>query len=158
MDCPCGSGRGYDACCGPYHRGAARPATAAALMRSRYAAYAVGAIDYLFATHDPATVQPATRDSAAEWARTAIWRRLDIRAVADGGADDEAGLVEFVAWYESGGRLRAHHERSRFRRLAGGWVYSDGEVVSADGGLAKLGRNDPCPCGSGRKLKQCHAG
>jgi uncharacterized protein len=20
----------------------------------------------------------------------------------------------------------------------------------------KLGRNDPCPCGSGRKYKQCH--
>ena len=21
---------------------------------------------------------------------------------------------------------------------------------------AKVGRNDPCPCGSGRKYKQCH--
>ncbi|MEY3720636.1 MAG: preprotein translocase subunit SecA [Pseudomonadota bacterium] len=24
------------------------------------------------------------------------------------------------------------------------------------GGLAKVGRNDPCPCGSGKKYKQCH--
>ena len=22
--------------------------------------------------------------------------------------------------------------------------------------VEKLGRNDPCPCGSGRKYKQCH--
>jgi preprotein translocase subunit SecA len=23
-------------------------------------------------------------------------------------------------------------------------------------GLPKVGRNDPCPCGSGKKYKQCH--
>jgi uncharacterized protein len=30
--------------------------------------------------------------------------------------------------------------------------YAD-EVVTV---LAQAGRNDPCPCGSGRKAKQCH--
>ncbi|HTH74344.1 MAG TPA: preprotein translocase subunit SecA [Trinickia sp.] len=30
-------------------------------------------------------------------------------------------------------------------------------VVSASaGGMPKVGRNDPCPCGSGKKYKQCH--
>jgi len=31
-------------------------------------------------------------------------------------------------------------------------------AVSApsDFGLARIGRNDPCPCGSGKKYKQCH--
>src|SRR5580698_6484024 len=24
--------------------------------------------------------------------------------------------------------------------------------------MAKIGRNDPCPCGSGKKLKKCHGG
>ncbi|MGZ5133027.1 MAG: SEC-C metal-binding domain-containing protein, partial [Caldimonas sp.] len=24
------------------------------------------------------------------------------------------------------------------------------------GGVPKVGRNDPCPCGSGKKYKQCH--
>ena len=24
------------------------------------------------------------------------------------------------------------------------------------GGFANVGRNDPCPCGSGRKYKRCH--
>jgi preprotein translocase subunit SecA len=27
---------------------------------------------------------------------------------------------------------------------------------SATGGVPKVGRNDPCPCGSGKKYKQCH--
>ncbi len=31
------------------------------------------------------------------------------------------------------------------------------EAQSAQGdGMAKVGRNDPCPCGSGKKFKQCH--
>ena len=28
--------------------------------------------------------------------------------------------------------------------------------AGADGDLPKVGRNDPCPCGSGKKYKQCH--
>jgi preprotein translocase subunit SecA len=29
-------------------------------------------------------------------------------------------------------------------------------VSAAEGGMPKVGRNDPCPCGSGKKYKQCH--
>jgi preprotein translocase subunit SecA len=29
------------------------------------------------------------------------------------------------------------------------------EALGADG-VPKVGRNDPCPCGSGKKYKQCH--
>jgi len=39
--CPCGSGRKYKKCCQPYHRGA-KPDNALTLMKSRYAAYALG--------------------------------------------------------------------------------------------------------------------
>jgi preprotein translocase subunit SecA len=38
-------------------------------------------------------------------------------------------------------------------------VYSagtDAPVVSARREMAKVGRNDPCPCGSGKKYKKCH--
>jgi uncharacterized protein YecA (UPF0149 family) len=28
--------------------------------------------------------------------------------------------------------------------------------ASAGGAVGKVGRNDPCPCGSGRKYKKCH--
>jgi uncharacterized protein len=30
------------------------------------------------------------------------------------------------------------------------------EEVKMKEALAQIGRNDPCPCGSGRKVKQCH--
>jgi preprotein translocase subunit SecA len=29
-------------------------------------------------------------------------------------------------------------------------------LASAPGGVPRVGRNDPCPCGSGKKYKQCH--
>ena len=40
-----------------------------------------------------------------------------------------------------------HFRDARERALAPATVRRDG---------AKVGRNDPCPCGSGRKFKQCH--
>ncbi|HVX54620.1 YchJ family protein, partial [Nocardioides sp.] len=53
--CPCGSGLAYDACCGPLHRGARQAGSALELMRSRYAAYALGKADYVFRTWHPRT-------------------------------------------------------------------------------------------------------
>lgn len=40
------------------------------------------------------------------------------------------------------------HERSRFLKIDDCWFYIDGVQP-------KVGRNDPCPCGSGRKYKKC---
>ena len=31
-------------------------------------------------------------------------------------------------------------------------------VLLSLAGMPKVGRNDPCPCGSGKKFKQCHGG
>jgi preprotein translocase subunit SecA len=33
--------------------------------------------------------------------------------------------------------------------------HNDGQPIKRQEGRA-IGRNDPCPCGSGRKFKQCH--
>jgi SEC-C motif domain protein len=56
------------------------------------------------------------------------WRGLEILEVTDGGPADEYGIVEFVARH-SGETL---HERSRFQRRAGRWVYLDGVVTEED--------------------------
>ncbi|MDR3660035.1 MAG: SEC-C metal-binding domain-containing protein, partial [Mycobacterium sp.] len=40
--CRCDSALDYAACCGPLHRGERPAATAVALMRSRFAAFAFG--------------------------------------------------------------------------------------------------------------------
>ena len=75
-----------------------------------------------------------------------------------GGPDDQEGVVEFIARYRTGGSAHAHHERSRFRRVDGRWYFVDGQMVKPTPVRAAptVGRNAPCPCGSGKKYKRCH--
>lgn len=99
-------------------------------MRSRYSAnallargpQAMGA--YLFETWDPATRPPLAElsEPGPEWVRLQVLETT-------GGPFDDAATVEFVALYraEDGSRQRLH-ERSRFRREAGRWLYIDGEI------------------------------
>ncbi|WP_246221704.1 YchJ family protein [Marichromatium bheemlicum] len=128
-DCPCGSARPLAACCGRYLSGRAHAATAAALMRSRYTAFVLGAEDYLRATwhpaHCPADLAPGDPPPR--------WLGLRILATTAGGPDDDQGMVEFVARYKVGGRAHRLHERSRFARLEGRWVYVDGTFPEAGG-------------------------
>jgi preprotein translocase subunit SecA len=35
-------------------------------------------------------------------------------------------------------------------------VASGGGAAAGAGAYPKVGRNDPCPCGSGKKYKHCH--
>ncbi len=147
--CPCGSGRELAACCGPYLAQTALPASAEALMRSRYTAFAMQNWDYLRRTE----LRPDDDAPLAD----IEWLGLDILATDGGGEGDSEGTVEFVAHYRHGGKPGALREKSRFRRREGRWFYLDGEVP-APVRSAKVGRNDPCPCGSGRKFKKCCAG
>ncbi len=117
-ECPCGSGRVYDACCGPIVRNERWASTAEELMRSRYTAYAVGDVDHLFRSWHPRTRPPL--DDVAQL----DWQGLEILGTEAGGEADEQGVVEFVARH-TGGEL---HERSRFERRAGRWVYVDGDL------------------------------
>ncbi|RIX28821.1 hypothetical protein D1781_08365 [Amnibacterium setariae] len=120
--CPCGGGR-YGACCGPLHAGA--PAvTAEALMRSRYSAFALGLGPYLLATW-----AAATRPRELEVDDGLEWRRLQIVDTARGGPDDGEGVVEFRAAHRSAAGAGVLHERSRFAREAGRWVYLDGDLL-----------------------------
>jgi SEC-C motif domain protein len=121
--CPCGSGAAYAVCCGPVHDGA--PAvTAEALMRSRYSAYARGRLDHVFRTWHPRT-RPASVDPVPGL----TWRGLEVLLVEAGGAADDDGVVEFRARFDQAGRAGEVHERSRFERRAGRWVYVDGDLL-----------------------------
>jgi SEC-C motif domain protein len=123
IDCPCGSGERYDVCCGRLHRGAAEAETAEELMRSRYSAYAVGELGHVFRTW-----HPRTRPLSIEPDPALTWTGLRVVDVVDGRPGDQTGEVEFVATYERGGSHGRRHERSRFERRRGRWVYVDGDV------------------------------
>ncbi len=147
MKCPCGRSADYEACCGRVIEGAARPPRAVDLMRSRYTAFVLHRADWLAATV-PEPPVPGARSDYDFDARE--WTGLEVRRVEAGKATDEEGRVEFRATYTLEGREQAHHERSDFHRVDGRWLYVGGETLDA-----AVGRNAPCPCGSGRKHKRC---
>ncbi|MDT0202271.1 YchJ family metal-binding protein [Nocardioides sp. AE5] len=118
MTCPCGTGTSYGGCCGRFHRGAALPATAEELMRSRYAAYAVDELDYVFRTW-----HPRTRPTDPKPQPGTTWVALEILDTVDGSADDETGMVEFRAHFRDASGAGVLHERSTFTRRAGRWFY-----------------------------------
>jgi len=153
--CPCGSGRGLDECCAPILAGAPAP-TPEALMRSRYTAFTRADVDYLENTLAPEAREDYDRAETETWVKGADWRGLEVRG-SQGGEGDEDGQVEFVARYKFQGRAFAHHELASFRKHEGKWVYVDGVMnpKPATRTVEKVGRNDPCPCGSGKKFKKC---
>ncbi|WP_370592121.1 YchJ family protein [Streptomyces sp. JHA19] len=118
--CPCGLSGSYEACCGRSHSGAGAAPTAEALMRSRYSAFVRGDVPYLLRTW-----HPRTRPGRLELDPGMRWTGLEILGATDGSAFHTTGTVTFRASYR-GGSL---HERSRFERVDGAWVYVDGEFL-----------------------------
>ncbi|RKN39662.1 hypothetical protein D7223_28630 [Micromonospora endolithica] len=120
--CPCGSGLPYDDCCARLHRGEADAPTAEALMRSRYAAFAVGDTAYLLRSWHSSTRPARLRLDPGE-----RWTGLEVVGTDRGGLFDSTGTVEFRARYRAGGHPGQLTERSRFVREDGRWVYLDAE-------------------------------
>jgi len=160
MLCPCGSGQQYDACCGPIIAGDREAATAEALMRARYTAYARVEVDFLGASLHPSSREDHDAEAVRQWAEDSEWHSLEIIAVNEGGEGDDEGHVEFAAEYTYEGERKRHHEDAFFLREDGHWYFLQGQPVLVKPfkrEAPKVGRNDPCPCGSGKKYKKCCA-
>jgi preprotein translocase subunit SecA len=68
-------------------------------------------------------------------------------------------LFEPIGKEENDAREREREEARRKVQREQNLVYSAGDSASAaptKHEAAKAGRNDPCPCGSGKKFKKCH--
>ncbi len=157
-NCVCGSGKKTDLCCGPFLDGTQNAPTAEALLRSRYSAYVTGRIDYVKKTTHKTAISEFDEDSALAWSRNSKWTGLNIISTEKGTSEDEEGKVEFVASYIQKGKEEHHHERAVFKREGEKWFFLDGEIVGRPPFVretAKVGRNEPCPCGSGKKFKKC---
>jgi SEC-C motif-containing protein len=173
MLCPCCSKRDFKDCCEPLIKGTACAQTPEVLMRSRYCAYTLKAIDYIFDTYANSVKTAAneneqlTKAEIIEMVNSVIFVRLEIRNGSDGTGDSvnnesDLGFVEFAAYYLDKNVLHCLHEKSRFvREYTTGkhneqkqWHYIDGTIIEEP--ILNLGRNDPCPCQSGKKFKKCH--
>jgi len=156
-DCHCGSGQPYALCCGPVISGSKPALTAEDLMRARYSAYVEKNVDFLGESLHPEHRHDWDRAATQRWADSAQWLGLEVRETVAGQAGDEEGTVEFVASFSENGQVRQHQEVGRFARRDGSWYYVEGTLPKppTQRNSAKVGRNEPCPCGSGRKYKKC---
>jgi SEC-C motif-containing protein len=134
--CPCGSDLLFEQCCGPIINGV-QAKSAEALMRSRYSAYVLEYWQYLWESWHPDTRPSSVSETNTEWLGLCIIK-------------SNTNTVEFIAGFKEGSKIMALHEISRFEQSDGHWCYLDGDCD-----VKEVGRNAPCPCGSGRKIKRC---
>ncbi|MBN2441559.1 MAG: YchJ family protein [Spirochaetales bacterium] len=155
--CPCGSNKSYIECCMLFIEGKADAPTAEALMRSRYTAYVKKKINYLEITHSADTRKSLSLESTKKWAEESKWLGLEILSTSKGGENDTTGVVEFIAEYEQEGINYSHHETGQFQKIDNKWYYKEGKIHGETHvrETPKIGRNDPCTCGSGKKYKKC---
>lgn len=121
--CPCGSKNSLADCCLPYIEGKSLAPTAEALMRSRYTAHVILAIDYLWNTWSQEERIRSSKTEIAAWASSCEWLGLQIIETQDGDVRDNQGLVNFIALFRQNGELQQHHEVSIFKKTLQGWQY-----------------------------------
>ncbi|MCB9091405.1 MAG: YchJ family protein [Halobacteriovoraceae bacterium] len=156
MKCHCQSGQNFDTCCEPFLNNSKLPSTAEELMRSRYCAYVESNMDYLEQTQ---TTDGGAfdKEGALKWAKESQWKGLEIISTEKGLAGGKTGIVEFNAHYNNKQGNHTHHEVSQFV-FKDKWLFKTAITPSlkpAKRETPKVGRNDPCPCGSGKKYKKC---
>ncbi|USD31625.1 MULTISPECIES: YchJ family protein [Vibrio] len=159
--CPCGNNKAYSECCEPIHLDHAKATTPEQLMRSRYSAHVKRLVDYVINTYHP-TCQASEQREGIEQSVESDWYKLEVTSCEPGSNKDE-GFVSFRAYFNEEGVQHCLEERSRFVRENGLWYYIDGTFPKpeVDSRLTqsvknlKVGRNDPCICGSGKKFKKC---
>jgi SEC-C motif-containing protein len=159
--CPCLSGNEYSQCCGPYIKGDNIPGTPEQLMRSRYTAYTMANIDYVFATMADGALKQSDRAESLKWAKTSKWLGLEVTDAPVVNSDADYGEVEFIASFAQNNKQHKLKERAKFKKIEGRWFYTGNAVVNKNINnidpvkVNKVGRNDPCSCGSGKKYKKC---
>ncbi|HBG66619.1 MAG TPA: hypothetical protein DDW78_09140 [Treponema sp.] len=155
--CPCGSGKSYADCCEAIIKGTVKAPTAEALMRARYTAYVKQEIDFIINSCEKGEkIAEIDRKATEDWSKNSTWHGLKILRT-EPGKEPDTEIVEFEATYTQKGIRDVHHEIGGFKKINGEWFYSEGLIrpttVIREG--RKIGRNEPCPCGSGKKYKNC---
>ena len=154
--CPCCSGKLYSECCEPIIKGTRKAGNPEEVMRARYSAYAKAEIDYLVDSTESSQRKDLDKQEMRDWAERSKWLGLEI--ISAPAPEGTRGEVEFIARYEDHDTPLEHHELAEFRKVDGDWFFYDGKLVKQKPYIrssAKIERNAPCPCGSGKKYKKC---
>lgn len=126
-------------------------------MRARFTAHVRHDFEFLHKSHRPTAGTPYVPE---EGTPTVTWTRLVIHSHETTDNPDRA-FVDFSAYGTEEGAEKVLHEKSEFLRVGGAWLYNRemrlGPAPVRSAG-PKVGRNDPCPCGSGKKYKHCCLG
>lgn len=123
-------------------------------MRSRFTAHVVRDYRHLHRTYLPTSRQPYREETDAA---NITWTRLVVHA-HEAGLKPDTAFVDFSAYYQDGDAEQALQEKAEFVRQDGRWLYTRAVRTGPPpikSSHPKVGRNDPCPCGSGKKYKHC---
>lgn len=127
-------------------------------MRSRFTAHVARDYAYLHRTYLPTARQPYRPEEEA--GEPLAWSRLVIHRHEPGRNPDHA-YVEFSAFFRNESGEYPMEERSEFLREKGQWLFARtlrSGPAPVRSTAPKISRNDPCPCGSGKKYKHCCLG
>ena len=123
-------------------------------MRARFTAHVAHDFAFLHRTYRPTAGKPYVEQPgkpATEWTRLVVHSH-------DAGSTLGTACVDFSAYGIEDGAETVLHEKAEFVLQDGAWIYTrplrEGPAPFK-ASAPKPGRNDPCPCGSGRKYKQC---
>lgn len=155
--CYCDSGKEFENCCGPILEGTLQARTPEELMRARYSAHCKKDYAFLVSSTHPEHREGATEEEISQWASHVTWEKLEVHSATPGDNDDE-GFVSFSAHFMIKDTPQELREDATFSRLDGKWYYVDGEIHGQEPyrrSEPKVSRNEPCPCGSGKKYKKC---
>lgn len=125
------------------------------LLQTRYQAYVDGDVDFLLASVHPEKKSKHSRKTIEEWSKNAVWKGIKVEKEEN---ENSRAWLTFQLKYEEEGQEVDHRERAEFRQHQGRWFYYDSKFPSVEPlrrDPNKVGRNDPCSCGSGKKYKKC---
>jgi SEC-C motif-containing protein len=143
--CVCGSGLGYNKCCGKLHQDskAYAAATASQVVRARYSGYSKRVIDFIIASTHP--LNPSFEQDMSHWKKTMEEDCFDnfeltkcdiLEESYSGEGTDELATVRFRTQMTQRDteERSAFIETSTFERdpKSGAWLYRDGVVASVD--------------------------
>ena len=120
-------------------------------------------MNYHFANHRQVRknlldlLQNTSEKDLLDWSKSNTWNKLEILSRTLGGEKHTTGIVEFKAYFLDAHKTpQVHHEVSNFVKVDDQWYYTTGDTnPKATEEISKTGRNDACPCGSGKKFKKC---